>query len=227
MHVDSIPGLLSLPTPTGEVECVNPQLEEYCGRTLEELHRWDTSDTVHPDDPHIVQLFMKSIITGVPCDFETHIRRFDGGNSSMVRAAQRYRREKARRGSAQAERSLSRRSPKTQSYRQLESSRLTAHILAKNARPLRRFTKTRLGHILCVQHEDSRENRQCAVLSIKKGDARGYVQIDGVLLLLFHVGNLSSATLRKHWRAASAPAVRMAASTRCTKSAAPARSSWR
>jgi len=48
--VDSIPGLVSLLSPSGEVECVNPQLVEYCGRTLEELRLWGTSDTFHAED---------------------------------------------------------------------------------------------------------------------------------------------------------------------------------
>ena len=77
--VDSIPGLVSLLTPAGEVELVNPQLVEYCGRTLEELRRWGTSDTVHADDlPRVVQIFARSITSGNPYDFEARLRRFDG-----------------------------------------------------------------------------------------------------------------------------------------------------
>ena len=77
--VDSIPGLVSLLTPAGEVELVNPQLVEYCGRTLEELRLWGTSDTVHAEDlPRVVQLFARSITSGNPYDFEARLRRFDG-----------------------------------------------------------------------------------------------------------------------------------------------------
>jgi PAS domain S-box-containing protein len=77
--VDSIPGLVSLLTPAGEVELVNPQLVEYCGRTLEELKLWGTSDTVHPEDlPRVVQVFARSITSSNPYDFETRLRRFDG-----------------------------------------------------------------------------------------------------------------------------------------------------
>ncbi|HET6842858.1 MAG TPA: PAS domain-containing protein [Candidatus Angelobacter sp.] len=77
--VDSIPGLVSLLTPAGEVELVNPQLVEYCGRTLEELRLWGTSDTVHVEDlPRVVELFAQSITSGNPYDFETRLRRFDG-----------------------------------------------------------------------------------------------------------------------------------------------------
>jgi PAS domain S-box-containing protein len=77
--VDSIPGLVSLLTPAGEVELVNPRLVEYCGRSLEELKRWGTTDTVHPEDlPRIAQIFSQSITSGDPYDFEARIRRFDG-----------------------------------------------------------------------------------------------------------------------------------------------------
>jgi PAS domain S-box-containing protein len=77
--VDSIPGLVSLLTPAGEVDLVNPQLVEYCGRTFEELRDWGTSDTVHAEDlPRVVQLFARSITSGNPYDFETRLRRFDG-----------------------------------------------------------------------------------------------------------------------------------------------------
>jgi len=77
--VDSIPGLVSLLTPAGEIELVNPQLVDYCGRTLEELRLWGTSDTVHAEDlPRVVQVFTRSITSGNPYDFETRLRRFDG-----------------------------------------------------------------------------------------------------------------------------------------------------
>src|SRR5579864_7852545 len=77
--VDSIPGFVALMTPAGEVELVNPQLVEYCGRTLEELRLWGTSDTVHAEDlPRVVQIFAGSIASGKPYDFEARLRRFDG-----------------------------------------------------------------------------------------------------------------------------------------------------
>jgi PAS domain S-box-containing protein len=77
--VDSIPGLVSLLTPAGEVELVNPQLLEYCGRTVEELRLWGTSDTIHAEDlPRVAQFFARSITSGNPYDFEARLRRFDG-----------------------------------------------------------------------------------------------------------------------------------------------------
>src|SRR5437016_1667364 len=77
--VDRIPGLVATLTPAGEVEDVNNQVLEYCGRTLEELKQWGTSDTVHPEDlPRVIETVTHSITSGDPYDFETRIRRFDG-----------------------------------------------------------------------------------------------------------------------------------------------------
>lgn len=77
--LDSIPGLVATLTPVGEVEAVNKQLVEYCGRTLEELKQWGTSDTVHPDDlRRVIKTFTHSITSGDPYDFEARIRRSDG-----------------------------------------------------------------------------------------------------------------------------------------------------
>jgi PAS domain S-box-containing protein len=75
----SIPGLVAILTPAGGVDFVNDLLVEYCGRTLEELKRWGTSDTVHPDDlPGVVRMFTQAIASGEPYDFEARLRRFDG-----------------------------------------------------------------------------------------------------------------------------------------------------
>src|SRR6267378_5101097 len=75
----SIPGLVASLTPTGGVDFVNDPLIEYCGRTLEELQQWGTSDTVHPDDlPRVLQIFTKAIASGEPYEVEVRLRRFDG-----------------------------------------------------------------------------------------------------------------------------------------------------
>jgi PAS domain S-box-containing protein len=77
--VDSIPGLVALLTPAGEVDLVNPQLVEYTGRTLEELKVWATSDTIHAEDLlRVVQLVTRALTLGNPHDFEARLRRFDG-----------------------------------------------------------------------------------------------------------------------------------------------------
>src|SRR5580704_18816931 len=48
--VETIPGLIAVMTPRGEVEHVNRQVLDYFGRTLEELKKWGTTDAVHPTD---------------------------------------------------------------------------------------------------------------------------------------------------------------------------------
>jgi PAS domain S-box-containing protein len=76
---DSIPGLVATLTPTGEVESVNNQVLEYCGRTLEELKEWGTSDTVHPEDLlRAIQVITHSMTLGDPYEIVERIRRFDG-----------------------------------------------------------------------------------------------------------------------------------------------------
>src|SRR4029077_16377472 len=48
--VDSLPGLVAILTPTGQLADVNTRLVEYCGRSKDELQEWATNDIVHPDD---------------------------------------------------------------------------------------------------------------------------------------------------------------------------------
>jgi PAS domain S-box-containing protein len=77
--VETIPGLIAVMTPSGEVEHVNGQVLEYFGRTLEELKGWGSSDAVHPDDlPQVRAAWQHAIGTGSPYEFEHRIRRFDG-----------------------------------------------------------------------------------------------------------------------------------------------------
>jgi PAS domain S-box-containing protein len=77
--VETIPGLVAVMTPAGEVENVNRQVLEYFGRTLEELKQWGTIDAVHPADlPDVVTAWQHAIETGQPYDIEHRIRRADG-----------------------------------------------------------------------------------------------------------------------------------------------------
>src|SRR5438094_1350155 len=79
LFVDRIPGLVATLTPGGDVEGVNNQVLEYCGRTLEELKQWGTSDTVHPEDlPRVIEVITQSMASGDPHEIEERIRRFDG-----------------------------------------------------------------------------------------------------------------------------------------------------
>src|SRR5262249_36519591 len=77
--IDGIPGLVGVLAPNGEVEAVNRQIIEYCGRSLEELRNWGANGTVHPDDLlYVAEVFTKSIASGVPYHLEQRLRRFDG-----------------------------------------------------------------------------------------------------------------------------------------------------
>ena len=79
LFVDGIPGLVAGFTPGGEVEFVNRQVLDYFGGTLEELKRWETGGTTHPEDlPRVVELFSQSIASGDPFEFEVRARRSDG-----------------------------------------------------------------------------------------------------------------------------------------------------
>jgi PAS domain S-box-containing protein len=77
--VDSIPGLVGLLSPDGDVQFVNRQILEYTGQTLEELKHWGTNGTVHAEDlPHVIQVFTHSIASGSPYEIEQRLRRSDG-----------------------------------------------------------------------------------------------------------------------------------------------------
>lgn len=77
--LDRIPGQVCTLTAGGEIELVNRQIQEYFGRTIEELRQWGTSDSVHPDDlPHTMSAWVSSFQTGDPYDSVHRNRRADG-----------------------------------------------------------------------------------------------------------------------------------------------------
>ena len=77
--IDSVPGLVAILAPGGEVDDVNTRIIEYCGLPLEAMKHWGTNGIVHAEDvPRIVPAFTHAIATGLPYDFEARIRRFDG-----------------------------------------------------------------------------------------------------------------------------------------------------
>jgi len=77
--LDTIPGLVAVLTPSGEVDSVNQELVAFTGQPLEAMKEWGTNGTVHPDDlPHMGPIFTRAIGSGEPYDFEARIRRFDG-----------------------------------------------------------------------------------------------------------------------------------------------------
>ncbi|HEY0469471.1 MAG TPA: PAS domain-containing protein, partial [Polyangiaceae bacterium] len=77
--IDTIPGLICLFTPEGVLEGASQQMIDYVGQPVEVTKHWATNGMVHPDDvPRTSELFMHSVRTGDPYDFEIRIRRFDG-----------------------------------------------------------------------------------------------------------------------------------------------------
>jgi len=77
--IEGIPGLVAVLAPDGQVQRVNRQIEDYCGRPLDELRHWGTNGIVHPEDmPHVAEIFGASIATGSPYYIEQRLRRFDG-----------------------------------------------------------------------------------------------------------------------------------------------------
>ncbi|HYY58394.1 MAG TPA: PAS domain-containing protein, partial [Pyrinomonadaceae bacterium] len=77
--VDSIPGMVAVFSPGGELEFVNRQIVEYFGRTWEELKRWGTDGSTHPDDnSHVVEVFTRAMASGEPFELESRALRSDG-----------------------------------------------------------------------------------------------------------------------------------------------------
>jgi PAS domain S-box-containing protein len=77
--VDGIAAQVSTMSPVGELEFVNQQVLDYCGRSLEELKDWRTTDTIHPDDRDRVAAALEECLhTGLPYEHEKRLRRFDG-----------------------------------------------------------------------------------------------------------------------------------------------------
>ena len=77
--VDSIPALVGTTTASGEVEFANRRVEEYFGRTLEELKNWAISDAIHPDDrERMFATWKRSLEAGASYDLDYRLRRFDG-----------------------------------------------------------------------------------------------------------------------------------------------------
>lgn len=76
---DTIPAMIFVMAPTGELESANQHVLEYVGTTLEELKGWKSGNLVHPDDyASVIAAWDRSIATGKPYDMEQRMRRADG-----------------------------------------------------------------------------------------------------------------------------------------------------
>ena len=74
---DSLPGLVCMNTPDGQIEHVNAATLRYTGCTLEEIRNWPI--TVHPDDvPTVAARKAHSMATGDPFEVDVRVRRADG-----------------------------------------------------------------------------------------------------------------------------------------------------
>jgi PAS domain S-box-containing protein len=77
--VDSIPGMVGMTSPSGNLEMVSHQGLEFFGRTIEELSEWGKNDTIHPEDlPGVIDAFTLALTTGRPYEFSARFRRADG-----------------------------------------------------------------------------------------------------------------------------------------------------
>ncbi len=77
--VNSIPGMVGMTLPSGNIEMVSRQALEFFGKTIEELRDWGTNDTIHPEDlPGVIDAFTRALTTGRPYDFSARFRRADG-----------------------------------------------------------------------------------------------------------------------------------------------------
>lgn len=77
--VDTIPGMIALFAPDGELDGGNQQLLEYFDRPIAEMKHWVTTGMTHPEDVQgLVDAFRSSITTGEPYEVEARFLRFDG-----------------------------------------------------------------------------------------------------------------------------------------------------
>ena len=77
--VQSVAAMICVFSPQGDLIGGNQQLLDYFKQPLDEVGRWATNGTTHPDDlQHCIESFGASLASGHPYDFETRFRRFDG-----------------------------------------------------------------------------------------------------------------------------------------------------
>jgi PAS domain S-box-containing protein len=77
--IESIPALVAVLTPSGEVEALNQPVLDYFGKSFEELTGWANLDVVHPDDlAHMIESLRKALARGESYEMESRHRRADG-----------------------------------------------------------------------------------------------------------------------------------------------------
>jgi formate hydrogenlyase transcriptional activator len=78
--VDSIPGMIAVLSPSGELERLSQPVLDFFGRSREEMSQWAVDDTIHPDDrAAYLQNFARAFAAGDPFEYNAvRNRRFDG-----------------------------------------------------------------------------------------------------------------------------------------------------
>src|ERR1700678_1596112 len=77
--VETIPSMLWLASPAGEVTYINQRVLEYCGVTLEEYDHRGWASFLHPDDQvESAKAFSRAIKTGETYNVTYRVRRADG-----------------------------------------------------------------------------------------------------------------------------------------------------
>jgi PAS domain S-box-containing protein len=78
MIVDTIPGLVSTFSASGEIEILNQRMLEYFGKPLDEMRHWEENDIIHPEDlPRVIRLLTHALASQEPLEYEARLRRFD------------------------------------------------------------------------------------------------------------------------------------------------------
>jgi PAS domain S-box-containing protein len=78
MVVDTIPGLVSTFSPSGEIEIMSHRMLDYFGKPLDQLRNWEKDEVIHPEDlPRVIRLFGQALGSGEPLEYEARLRRFD------------------------------------------------------------------------------------------------------------------------------------------------------
>jgi PAS domain S-box-containing protein len=77
--IESIPAMIAVSGPAGELEYINEHILDYTGVTLEDLTNLGWARVVHPEESDsAVREWMRSLQSDQPADVAFRIRRFDG-----------------------------------------------------------------------------------------------------------------------------------------------------
>jgi formate hydrogenlyase transcriptional activator len=77
--VETIPGIVGVSSPSGEVELLNQRMLEYFGKNMEEMRDWEDNNNFHPDDlQRAIRMLGESLASEQPLENEARLRRSDG-----------------------------------------------------------------------------------------------------------------------------------------------------